>query len=146
MEHGGALRACLSGAFAALLFASSIAAAQIPASAGIAYGQPKVSPAEFNGDLSKLPRAPAGAAVPQSKPYRPRLPGPPSTKVLTIGLESASAPQSFGGPLAPMPSPLQNFAGLSSSDSCGGMQCGGVIPPGIGPQFSVSSSWARRAA
>jgi hypothetical protein len=29
-----------------------------------------------------------------------------------------------------MPSPIQNFSGLSSFDSCGGVQCGGgLVPP-----------------
>jgi hypothetical protein len=133
----------MSSAFAALIFMSSIAAAQAPAIAGITYGQPKVSPAEYNGDLSKLPRLPAGAAVPQSKPYRPRLPGPPSTKILTVGPESASVPQTFSGPLAPMPSPLQNFAGLSFNDSCGGAQCGIGWPPDpngdVGPNHYIEA-------
>jgi len=138
-----ALRAGMSSAFAALIFMSSIVAAQAPGVAGITYGQPKVVPAEFNGDLSKLPRAPAGAAIPQNKPYRPRLPGPPSMKILTVGPESASAPQTFSGPLAPMPSPLQNFAGLSFNDSCGGAQCGSGWPPDpngdVGPNHYIEA-------
>jgi hypothetical protein len=144
MEHGGsALRAGLSSTFAALIFASSIAAAQAPGAAGITYGQPKVVPAEFNGDLSKLPRAPAGAAISQNKPYRPRLPGPPSMKILTVGPESASAPQAPSGPLAPMPSPIQNFAGLNFNDSCLGGQCGSGWPPDpngdVGPNHYVEA-------
>jgi len=115
-------------AFAALIFATSVAAAQEPAVAGVTYGQPKVTPGEYNGDLSRRPLA-AEAAVARPKIYRPRLPGPPSTKFSTTAPALPSAPQAPSGPLAPMPSPIQNFAGLSHNDSCTGGQCGAGWPP-----------------
>ena len=45
---------------------------------GVTYGQAKVIPGEFNGDLSLLPLAPTTHG--NLKTYRPRLPGPPPTK------------------------------------------------------------------
>src|SRR4029078_2429034 len=62
--------------------ASRGAAAQMAASIGVTYGQPKVSPAEFNGDLSKLPALQITIGEPRIQ--RPLLRGPPSMKQPTL--------------------------------------------------------------
>ncbi len=58
-------------------------------------------------------------------------------------------PQQQGGPLAPMPSPILTFAGISFNDSCTGGQCGGGWPPDpngdVGPNHyieAVNTSYA----
>src|SRR5205823_13942965 len=79
--HAATLPSVARAALALLIFSSGIAAAQLPVVAGVTYGQPKVTPGEYNGDLSRRPlAAEAAEAVPRQKVYRPRLPGPPSTK------------------------------------------------------------------
>lgn len=75
---------------------------------------PKVYPGEYNGDLSKLRLQATPAASPAF--YRPRLQGPPSTKLGATVQPLAPSP-SPAGSLAPMPSPTQNFAGLSKTDA-----------------------------
>jgi Big-like domain-containing protein/F5/8 type C domain-containing protein len=115
-------------------------AAQSSEIAGITYGQPEVHPAEFNGDLRVL-FAPATLGNP--KVYRPRLAGPPSTKVQSPAPPTLTAPHDIGGPSAPMPSPIRNFAGLSFSDSCTGGQCGAGWPPDtngdVGPNHYIEA-------
>jgi len=107
---------------------------------GVTYGQAKVVPGEFNGDLSLLPLAPTTHG--NLKTYRPRLPGPPPTKFQSPP-PAASAPQAITGPSAPMPSPIRNFAGLSFNDTCGGIQCGGGWPPDpngdVGPSHYIEA-------
>src|SRR5947209_3409632 len=98
-------------ALAALIFAAVPASADLPAYDGVAYGQPKVVPGEFTGDISKLPSLQKSVRAPRA--YRPRLPGPPSTKFLTQVPLAPSAPEPFGGPRPPMPPTVQNFAGLN---------------------------------
>ncbi|TMH47883.1 MAG: hypothetical protein E6H60_12795, partial [Betaproteobacteria bacterium] len=109
-------------------------------SVGVTYGQAKVIPGEFNGDLSLLPLAPTTLGNP--KTHRPRLPGPPPTKFQSP-LAAPSAPQAIAGPSAPMPSPIRNFAGLSFNDTCGGIQCGGGWPPDpngdVGPNHYIEA-------
>src|SRR5207248_1168185 len=103
------------------------AAAQDLAVAGITYGQPQVVPGEYTGDLSRKSLA-AEAAIVRPKIYRPRLPGPAQTKSFTAGA-GILAPTTRSAPVAPMPAPIQNFAGLSSSDNCTGGPCGAGWPP-----------------
>src|SRR2546430_14839990 len=68
-------------AFVALIGTPSLAAAQVTAVGGVTYGQPKVTPGEYNGDLSRRPLAPT--AVGKPKVYRPPFRPPPATEVMT---------------------------------------------------------------
>ncbi len=124
---------------ALFLFAAGVYA-QAPAYDGVTYGQPKVVPGEFNGDLSKL--SPAVQAIPAPKVYRPLLQGPRPTK-LSTETPPPAAPEPNVGPLAPMPSPIQNFPGLSLNDNCTGGPCGGGWPPDpngdVGPNDYVEA-------
>src|SRR5207237_8698157 len=97
------------------------------ASDALVHEQPRVVPAEFNGDLRNLPMAPSGPS--ELRPYRPLLRPPPPTKVRPQNPEAPAAPQPPVGPRVPMPSPIQNFAGLNLSDACTGGQCGAGWPP-----------------
>jgi hypothetical protein len=135
------LRSVTLLALAALILAPSFAAAELPAYDGVTYGQPKVIPGEFKGDLSSLPLAQKTLRAP--RPYRPRLPGPPSTKFMTQVPLAPSAPEQFGGPRPPMPSTIQNFAGLNFNDTCTGGQCGAGWPPDtngdVGPNHYIEA-------
>ncbi len=97
-----------------------------PAGTGITHATEKVRPHEFNGDIRSLSRFPL-AVVPSRRPYLPLLAPPKETKSPVIALQPEFL--SANVPLAPMPAPTQNFAGLSFSDSCGGGQCGAGWPP-----------------
>jgi hypothetical protein len=107
---------------------------------GVAYEQPKVHPGEFSGDLSRLPRAPT--TIGATKVYRPRLQGPPLTKFVPQP-SAPSAPEQIGGPSAPMPGTIENFAGLSFNDLCTGGQCGAGWPPDpngdVGPNHYIEA-------
>ncbi len=112
---------------------------------GYTYAQPAIAPAQYTGDLSKLP--PLSPAPPRAPSIRPLL-LPPSSKVAPA---SAFEPQPAApvGPLAPMPGPLQNFAGMSFADSCTGGPCGAGWPPDtngdVGPRHyiqAVNSAYA----
>ncbi|MEJ2682858.1 MAG: fibronectin type III domain-containing protein [Candidatus Sulfobium sp.] len=93
---------------------------------GITHATEKVRPHEFNGDIRSLSRFPL-AVVPSRRPYLPLLAPPKETKSPVIALQPEFL--SANVPLAPMPAPTQNFAGLSFSDSCDGGQCGAGWPP-----------------
>jgi hypothetical protein len=102
------------------------------------YDMEPVAPYEFRGDvrdLAKLPSPPAGPPV-----YRPLLKGPPDTRKAPTGRVAA---ESISIPLVLMPSPIQNFAGLNSSDLCAGGQCGGTVPPDtngdVGPNHYIEA-------
>jgi hypothetical protein len=116
-------------------------AAQSAVIEGVTYEQPKVQPGEFSGDLSRLPREPTTIGAP--KIYRPRLQGPPPTKFVTQPGAAPSAPEQVGGPNAPMPGTIQNFAGLSFNDSCTGGRCGAGWPPDpngdVGPNHYIEA-------
>ncbi len=125
--------------FATLFFASAVALAEPAGVAAVTYGQPAVAAHEYNGDLSR--RSLMQAAPVRAKVYRPRRSGPPSTKIVTA---MPAAPQhNATGPLAAMPGPIQNFAGLNSSDSCAGGQCGAGWPPDpngdVGPNHYIEA-------
>ncbi len=70
---------------------------------------PAVMAAQFDGDLSKITFSPEAFGNPPA--YRPRLRGPVSTKSQPLTVGAPSLPPI--GPLAAMPSPVQNFPGLS---------------------------------
>ncbi len=135
---GRAARSTSLLALAALVVFAAGASAQAPAVDVVTFGQPKVVPYEFNGDLSRL--SPAVQAISAPKAYRPLLQGPRPTKPSTEGAAPA-APSA--GPLAPMPSPIQNFAGLSFDDDCTGGTCGAGWPPDpngdVGPNDYVEA-------
>jgi len=83
---------------------------------------PKVSPFEFNGDVRNLPNVPA----------KPRtqlnLVAPKSIKPAAGGQQPS--PEAPTVPLtAPMPSPIQNFPGLSHNDIVTGGLVGAGWPP-----------------
>ena len=111
-------RACLLPRFSAILdewvciglvlALPSLTTAQTRQAAG-----PGVTPVEFNGDLRMLPQLPEGQ-FPTSRRQLPRLEGPPNTKPNVVVEPSVNVP------LAPMPSPIQNFSGLSFSDGGAG--------------------------
>jgi hypothetical protein len=139
----------LSGALVlgALLCGASAASAQSTSVEAVTQAQPQVLPAEFNGDLSKLPALPFG--VGEAPPYRPLLRRPPTTKVPSVAPPAPSAPEFVGGPRVPMPSPIQNFAGMSKTDACTGGSCGSGWPPDpngdVGPNHyiqAVNTSYA----
>jgi len=88
------------------------------------YDMEPVTPYEFRGNVRDLAMLPSPPAAPPL--YRPLLRGPPDTKKAPTGEVPA---ESINFPLAPMPGPIQNFAGLSYSDICSGGQCGGGWPP-----------------
>jgi hypothetical protein len=121
---------------AATLVASAPAGAAV--GDAVTVDGPKVVPAQFDGDLRFLPSLPSGAEGPVI--YRPRLKGPPSTKPAGAAPAAPSAPT---GPQAPMPSPIQNFPGMSFTDPCLGGQCGGGWPPDtngqVGPNHYIQA-------
>ena len=91
----------------------------------VAREMEKVTPHEFNGDVRNLPQAPT-----QRRLYLHPVLKPSGTKKTTgLFYEPAFPSLDINIPLAPMPGPVQNFAGLSFSDACTGGQCGGGWPP-----------------
>jgi hypothetical protein len=95
---------------------------------GTTRSMERVLPYEFRGDVRDLPQFPLGRAISQ-RPYIPDFHPPKPTKFTTLAAGAPPGILPANIPLAPMPSPLQNFAGLSLSDSCAGGQCGGGWPP-----------------
>jgi hypothetical protein len=107
---------------------------------GIAQGIETVIPGEFNGDVRFLPQVPSAPRAEFKKERPPNTKEPPS-KELGPDLPNSS-------PLAPMPSPIQNFAGLSFSTAVTGGTAGGGWPPDIngdvGPNHyiqGVNTAW-----
>jgi Carboxypeptidase regulatory-like domain/Domain of unknown function (DUF4214) len=92
---------------------------------GVTHGIQYVRPAQFNGDVRDLPRV-------ASKPHEElEHKMPRSNKQPAPEDRDQTAPNI---PLAPMPSAIQNFAGLSRTDLCPpvtGSQCGAGTPPDI---------------
>jgi hypothetical protein len=86
-------------------------------------GIAEVRPAEFDGDVRHLKPVP-------SKPHEElELKEPQTTKTPPAGALQESGPNNT--PLAAMPSPLQNFAGLSRTDAVTGGTAGAGTPPDI---------------
>lgn len=114
---------------------------------GVTVQMEPVVPYEFRGDLRNLPQLPTVGGVRQ----RPALPvrhAPPSNKTFGApsGLQEQQTQPSANIvlPLTPAPSPTQNFAGMSSSDTCMGGSCGGgAIPPDpngdVGPNHYIEA-------
>jgi len=131
------------GVLASFLFAATIfgtgATRAADAVDAITVGQPPVYPYEFNGDLSKV--TPIYRQKDASSTYtRPVLRPPPSSKYqLYQPTPAAQIPP--GGPRAPMPPTIQNFAGVSFNDNCTGGRCGSGWPPDpngdVGPNHYV---------
>jgi hypothetical protein len=90
-----------------------------------AYETNRIVPFEFDGDVRELRQVPLDHQ--RLRPHRRLLPGPPSMKSKAPVAKLQSAEVSI--PLAPMPSAIQNFAGLSFADTCDGGQCGAGWPP-----------------
>ena len=84
---------------------------------------PPVTPGEFNGDLSKIPPAPASAKRVRERPYRARLLSGALPKLDPAGAESAEGEKltaSRDGPKVAMPAATQNFDGINRTDACVG--------------------------
>jgi hypothetical protein len=96
----------------------------------------KITPAVFNGDVRDLPQ------IPQAELMRPELQPPFDVKQL---LTEAHVPQSEApnAPLAPMPTPIQNFPGITRTDTCTGGPCGAGVPPdtngAVGPSHYIQA-------
>jgi len=148
--------------FCVVICVSSIEAApqQSPASAagpdsveGVTVQMEPVVPYEFRGDLRNLPQLPAVGGV-RTRPALPVRHAPPSNRIFgtppALEGQQAQPSDNIVLPLTPAPSPTQNFAGMSSSDSCTGGSCGGgAIPPDpngdVGPNHyieAVNSAYA----
>jgi len=95
---------------------------------GRTYQMESVLPYEFRGDLRDLPQSPFTGAAPR-RAYRPLLTPPKPAKFAASPALAEPESPSTNIPLAPMPGPIQNFAGLSADDTSGGVRCGPFIPP-----------------
>jgi hypothetical protein len=123
----------LAGVFLALLGAGAFSSAtaqgtsQNPGSQSsdsivyvVPVGEP-VYPKPFYGDVRFLPQ------VPQSPYYyRPEFPAP--FVYQSVLPQEVTTPEP-NIPLGPMPPPIQNFPGITSSDNCGRVPCGFSVPP-----------------
>jgi hypothetical protein len=119
-------------------------AGQLGDVAGTTRAIQEVRPAEFRGDVRKLPN------VPSFPLEELKLNEPKSNKKPLAGEAPESG--SNNSPLAAMPSPIQNFAGLSKTELCPpvtGGQCGAGTPPDtngdVGPNNyieAVNSAYA----
>ena len=120
---------------------SQVKASELPPGIeAIAHGIETVIPGEFNGDVRSLPQV---ASAPRAEFKKQR---PPNTKEAPTTGPVPDLPNS--APLAPMPSPIQNFAGLSFSTAVTGGTAGGGWPPDIngdvGPNHyiqGVNTAW-----
>src|SRR5262245_11955169 len=123
----------LAGVFLALLGAGAFSSAtaqgtsQNPGSQSsdnIVYDVPAgetVYPKPFYGDVRFLPQVPQSSYY-----YRPEFPAPFDYKSLLPQEVTTPEPNI---PLGPMPPPIQNFPGITSSDHCGRVPCGFGAPP-----------------
>jgi Domain of unknown function (DUF4214) len=104
-----------------------------------AYAIQKVVPAVFNGDVRDLPRVPA-----KDLSERPEFESPFDAKQL-LPEAHIQQPAQPNIPLAPMPNPIQNFAGLGRLDLAtnGSGQIGAGTPPDtngdVGPNHYIQS-------
>ena len=132
----------LSNALATLVAVSSCAAGLASAQINMAtVGGPAVYPAEFNGDVRSLSHLPSAPTSPKfyRAPLKRKQPSP-----LAAPLVPSAEPSRPGGPRPPMPSPIENFAGMSYTDDCGGGNtCGGGWPPDpngdVGPSHYIEA-------
>src|SRR5690348_16860809 len=107
------------GTWATLAPIALIVAFVCPSAAQPTYGVPKVVPGRYDGDVRNLPQVP----TPPPHARRNELEGPPSTKVNQTVVSTANVG------LTPMPSPIQNFAGLNFADTVTGGRAGSGWPP-----------------
>jgi hypothetical protein len=91
----------------------------------------------FRGDVRDLPRGPQTEAI-----DLPELNEPYDYKRLLPEALARQEPEP-NVPMAPMPGPIQNFAGLSLTDNCVGGQCGSGPPPDtngdVGPNHYIQT-------
>jgi hypothetical protein len=129
----GAFRLFAAGLFIAVIAVAALVpgarqlspAAAAPVEQGVearTYDMPKVTPYVFTGDVRRLPQVPASPKLQRN------LLLPPSSRQSPTGPVVADA---LGPPRAPMPAPIQNFAGLSHDDMVTGGQAGAGWPPDI---------------
>lgn len=101
---------------------------------------PKVVPFDFNGDVRNLPPAVRGP-----KSLRPLVHPPLGDKVPPSNLDNSTVVKktSEAEPLTAMPSPIQNFDGLSFNDICSGQPCTNRNPPDpngdVGPNHYIQA-------
>jgi hypothetical protein len=114
--------------------------AEAPIGGTPVFAAPAVSPAVFGGDVRNLPH------IPQRDIDRPEHEGPPGHKPAPLGARQL---ETLNISLAPMPSAIQSFPGMSRTDMCTGGQCGAGIPPDtngdVGPNHyiqAVNSAYA----
>ena len=119
---------------------ASILLCAIPASAQTTVGMASVSPVQFNGSLANLPQTPVGLTAAEESVKRNEYKGPPNTKTSQVVPVPSSLAVVTG---APMPSPAQNFPGLSFTDAVTGGTAGGGWPPDtngdVGPNHYIES-------
>ena len=84
----------------------------------------------------------------QQEGERPELEGPAGPKQFSLEAQFPQ-PEEPNIPLAPMPAPIKNFAGITRTDTCTGGQCGAGTPPDtngdVGPNHyiqAVNSAYA----
>jgi len=120
------------------VLASSAVAAAAPAApdqAAVAQAIPKRAPHVVTADVRALPHVPSAPKIERESEMwqRPKVSAD----------KSVPDPAKLPGPLAAMPGPLQNFAGLSYADLCGGVQCGAGFPPDtngdVGPNHYIEA-------
>ena len=118
--------------------AQSEAPTASPSGATSTYDIPKVVPYDFSGDVRDLPQMPA--TPPR---MRPVLKGPANMKQASGTEAPVPEPKTVTVPAAPMPAPLQNFAGMNFADACTGGQCGAGWPPDtngdVGPNHYIQA-------
>jgi hypothetical protein len=91
----------------------------------------------FRGDVRDLPQAPQTESI-----ARPELKEPYDYKRVLPEALARQEPEA-NIPMAPMPNPIRNFAGLSLADNCVGGQCGSGPPPDtngdVGPNHYIQT-------
>jgi hypothetical protein len=135
--------AAACGALILVMWTSVSARPQLADGGTLALSQQAgVRPAEYNGDVRNLPQ------VAQRVVEKPEF-EPPETLKGSLPAARAPHPDQPNIVLGPMPSPIQNFAGLSKTDACTGGTCGAGWPPDIngdvGPNHyveAVNDAWA----
>jgi len=96
-----------------------------------------VQPHAYRGDVQRLPQVPQ----PQIEFREPLEPFAPKIALQPDDGGPVEPNNPTNRPQAAMPSPIQNFAGLSRTDLCGGVSCGGGTPPDtngdVGPNHYI---------
>src|ERR1041384_5238031 len=92
---------------------------------GVTFDIQGVTPSEYNGDVRDLPSVPVNFRAKELEVEKPLDPAK-----VAAGAKAPTEPY-INVPLAPMPSPLQNFAGLSFNSAVTGGQAGAGWPPDV---------------